>query len=398
MLNEKINGSEFLETSRKKSNYFTRKRNLRFPTLCLFLLETVRECLSVAFLKFTNKIEEDISMTQQSLSDARDKIRWEAFEELSQDTGDLAYTGYYETWEGYRLWAVDGTKLALPNVPSLRKLFGDEKGSPTAQGSILYDVLNYTVFDAHIEPLAVDERTLAKRHIDAIAKRLHGGRDLIIFDRGYPSEELIDCLETKNIKYLMRVRRKFNTSIDAITGNEGFVQIGRHTVRVIKVVLDTGEVETLLTNLEEDFDFKKLYYCRWGVETEYDVLKNTLEIENFSGRTETAIRQDFYAHIIASNLLAASYWEAQDIVDKTRNANAENTHQYKVNVSQAAGILKIYLVMAILAETDEQRERILTQMHKRIAKASVPVRLGRSVTRKKNNRRSKFAHNRKSNL
>jgi IS4 transposase len=62
-----------------------------------------------------------------------------------------------------------------------------------------------------------------------------------------------------------------------------------------------------------------LYYLRWGVEIEYDVLKNTLEIENFSGRTETAIRQDFHIHIIASNMLAASFWEAQETVDREHN-------------------------------------------------------------------------------
>ena len=69
------------------------------------------------------------------------------------------------------------------------------------------------------------------------------------------------------------------------------------------MILDTGEVEVLLTNLTENFDFKHLYFLRWGVEIEYDVLKNALEIENFSGRTETAIKQDFYAHIIASTKL-----------------------------------------------------------------------------------------------
>ena len=67
--------------------------------------------------------------------------------------------------------------------------------------TLLYDVLNHTVFDAHIEPLAVDERTLAKRHIDALAAHMNSGKDLIISDRGYPSEEMIDYYETNNIKY-----------------------------------------------------------------------------------------------------------------------------------------------------------------------------------------------------
>lgn len=398
MINSEVNSQEFLERARKKATDFTRKRNLSFSLLCLFLLRTVRECLFIAFTKFTENITETISMTEQSLSEARNKIRWEAFAELSGKVGGLAYSGYYETWNGYRLWAIDGTKIALPNIPSLREQFGNEKGSPMARGSILYDVLNYTIFDAHIEPLAVDERTLAKRHVDALKKGMNDGKDLIISDRGYPSEDMIDYYESNNIKYLMRVRRKFNADVDAVTGNEGFVKIGKYTVRVIKVILDTEEIEVLLTNLTENVDFKGLYFCRWGVEKEYDVLKNALEIENFSGRSETAIKQDFYAHIIASNLLVASYWEAQEIVNAERNENTENKREYKVNVSQSAGILKSYIVRAILAKTGREREQLLVEMHERMARAVVPIRPNRIVPRKKNNRVSKFKHNKKSNL
>jgi len=398
MINDEVNSQEFLENTRRQATDFTRKRKLSFPLLCLFLLRTVRECLSIAFAKFAENIGGTISMTEQSLSEARNKIRWEAFAGLSGKVGRLAYSGYYETWNGYRLWAIDGTKIALPNIPPLRSQFGDEKGSPMARGSILYDVLNYTVLDAHIEPLAVDERVLAKRHVDALKKGMNGGKDLIINDRGYPSEDMIDYYELNNMKYLMRVRRKFNADVDAVTGNEGIVKIGKHTVRVIRVALHTGEIEVLLTNLTEDVDFKELYFRRWGVEKEYDVLKNALEIENFSGQSETAIKQDFYAHIIASNLLVASYWEAQEVVSAERNENTKNRHEYKVNVSQSAGILKNYIVRAVLAKTERERVKLLAEMHERMARSVVPIRPNRNVPRKKNNRVSKFKHNRKSNL
>ena len=132
---------------------------------------------------------------------------------------------------------------------------------------------------------------------------------------------MINFCESHGLFYLMRVRNKFNLDVDNQKENDGYVQIGEHKARVIKVTLDTGEIETLLTNLTENFNFKELYFVRWGVEKAYDVLKNTLEIENFSGRTETAVRQDFHIHIIASNMLAASFWEAQEIVDAERNAD-----------------------------------------------------------------------------
>ena len=141
-----------------------------------------------------------------------------------------------------------------------------------------------------------------------------------------------------------------------------------------------------------------MYYLRWGVEIEYDVLKNTLEIENFSGRTETAIRQDFHIHVIASNMLAASFWEAQEIVDKERNADNTNKYEYKVNVSQAASVLRDYLIPAILVDNPRKRKQLLKKMHRIMADSVIPVRPDRVVPRKKNNRKAKFHLNRKPNL
>jgi hypothetical protein len=351
MLDKDIKSAGFLEISRKRANDFTRKRKLPFAKLCLFLLGTVHECLSVAFRRFTEKIGETITMTEQSLSEARNKIRWEAFAELSKNISSFAYTGSYDRWNGYRLWGIDGTKFALPNYPHLSEHFGNEKGSPMARGSVLYDLLNYTVFDGQIESLDIDERTLAKRHLSSLVERLEITKELVIFDRGYPSEEMIDFCVKNGLFYLMRVRNKFNLDVDKQENNDGCVQIGWHKVRVIKVVLDTGETETLLTNLTENFDFKELYFKRWSVEKEYDVFKNTLETENFSGNTETAIRQDFHIHVIASNMLAASFWEAQEIVDAERNSDDENKYEYIVNTAQAAAAMRDYLILAIIAVT-----------------------------------------------
>jgi len=400
MLEREVKSAKFLEAGRKKQSDFTRKRKLPFWKICVFLIGIVHECLSVAFRRFGEKIGEETRISEQALSEARNKIKWEAFGGLSEKISSFAYTGSYDRWKGYRIWAADGTKFALPNYPELAELWGNEKGSPMARGSILYDVLNYTVFDGQIEPLKIDERTLAKRHLTALCERIGESKDkeLVIFDRGYPSEDMIDFCEKNGLFYVMRVKSKFNLAVDSQKGNDGYVQIGRHKVRVVKVVLDTGEVETLLTNLTGNFNFKELYFMRWGVEKEYDVLKNTLEIENFSGRTETAIRQDFHIHIIASNMLAASFWEAQEIVDKERNSDDSNKYVYVVNAAQAAAAMRDYLILAVLASSPRKRSAIFKKMHRVMADAVIPVRPDRIVLRKKHNRKSKFHLNSKPNL
>jgi hypothetical protein len=71
--------------------------------------------------------------------------------------------GELKRWHGFRLLAIDGSKINLPNDPELRKYFGSSGAgniSPCAQGSILYDIENDLVLDARIEPMESDERTL----------------------------------------------------------------------------------------------------------------------------------------------------------------------------------------------------------------------------------------------
>ena len=45
-----------------------------------------------------------------------------------------------------------------------------------------------------------------------------------------------------------------------------------------------------------------MYHWRWGHETFYLMLKGRLELENFSGRTVEAIRQDVQAAVLLANL------------------------------------------------------------------------------------------------
>ena len=78
-------------------------------------------------------------------------------------------------------------------------------------------------------------------------------------------------------------------------------------VRFITVRLDTGELEVLATSLLDETAypteaFPELYHMRWGIETYYGQLKGRLDLENWSGKTEEAVRQDFQAMVFLCNL------------------------------------------------------------------------------------------------
>ena len=57
------------------------------------------------------------------------------------------------------------------------------------------------------------------------------------------------------------------------------------SVRIIRIKLDSGNTEYLLTNLMEDrFDIallKKIYHMRWGIETSFRYLKYNVGLNYF---------------------------------------------------------------------------------------------------------------------
>jgi hypothetical protein len=302
-----------------------------FKKLVYFMLSMIRESTQNALERFLGKTGEDTHMSQQAFSLARQKIKWQAFRKMFDHVVEACYSeeDEIERWNGCRLSAVDGSQYALPNDEPLRKYFGTSgKGgtSPTGQGSMLYDILNDIVMDARIEPMSCDERELAMRHVKRLCRMesFREWKELIVFDRGYPSYDLIRGLLERKIHYVMRVREKFSTAIDALGLGDHRVELVQGTertpVRVLKFPLPSGIIETLVTDIRDTAygaeAFKELYFKRWPVETKYDMLKKKLEIENFSGRLVDNIRQDFFATMVLTNLATDLSGEAQEIMNK----------------------------------------------------------------------------------
>jgi hypothetical protein len=307
-----------------------------FKKLVYFMLSMIRESSQNALERFFAKNGEGISMSQQAFSEARQKIKREAFREMFDHTVTTHYSYEAERRNGLRIYAVDGSKPALPNDKPLAEYFGRfGSGSPTAQGSVLYGILNDLVVDAQIEPIAGGEQVPALKHIHHLAglESFEEWKELVIFDRGYPSFSLIHTLFGLKIHYLMRVRKKFSTVIDGLGRGDHVIELengGRRLeVRVIKFRLPSGEIETLITDVMEKKygtkTFKRLYFKRWPVETKYDEVKKKLEIENFSGRLVDNIRQDFFAAMVLTNIAADFFQEAQESLD---NGQEKKNNKY----------------------------------------------------------------------
>jgi hypothetical protein len=394
MANKIINDVTFMLENRLKSTYFTRTtEKMDFKDLITFALNLVKKTIQIELDSYFRNIKgAKITMTKQAYSQARQKISPNAFRTLDKAIIEWYYQEEYKTFMGYRLLAIDGTVMQLNNSERLREAFGYAQNVSMdvarASSGGVYDLENDMMITSKITHYLVGERELAVELIEQL-KDLSKKDDLILFDRGYPSTDLIKYLEKNRIKYLMRVSTGFLKAIYQTTEPDSIIDIksGREKlrIRVIKLMLDSGIEEILITNLmEESLDiegFKQLYFKRWGIEVKFGELKSRLQIENFTGDTKIAVEQDFYASIYLSNMAALAKQDAnQEIKEKNECKNLK--YEYKVNTNILIGKLKDDFIKALLEDNAEKRKKMINKIMQDIKKNTIPIRPGRSYERK----------------
>lgn len=152
-------------------------------------------------------------------------------------------------------------------------------------------------------------------------------------------------------------------------------------MRLVKIELDSGEIEVLLTSLTNQQevsieDLKELYGLRWGVETAFSALKHKTEFENFSGKSIRVIEQDYYAKIFILNYAALLIQPVDELL-----ANKPKTkYTHKVNRNEALARLKYAVIDLFLFGNISKAIQKLTEAFKAFTE---PIRLGRKFKRPK---------------
>jgi hypothetical protein len=163
---------EFCERNKKSREDFTRKWKMPFAGIMLTIINIISGTVQNAVYKFVDEAKKKIKcekITQQSFSDARAKIKWEAFEEIFGASAEEFYEdGEYRRYEGYRLFGIDGSHLQLPNLPEIRKEFGENNGCAMGNMTVIYDLLNLVTASAGIYKYSVGERESARELIKKI--------------------------------------------------------------------------------------------------------------------------------------------------------------------------------------------------------------------------------------
>jgi len=417
---EELTIQETIEKGRLVPFAYTRKGKIGFEKMAQFILNKRGMSLEMEIDNFKNIFGEKWEkVTKSAICQQRKYFNPIVFKDLHKKYIIRTYDNPedYETYKGYLIFAIDGMDIELPNTEKIREEFGHSKGrtgqrtAARATTSSIYDVVNNMMIDSQIAKYNTSERELAKINIEEMLTSLGDQKKVIIFDRGYPSLELIHFLDVIGVKYLIRVGSKsYNKEINSMQTNDEIVGIkitksrlrrvkataDRVALEVAKEVksrfvkyqLDTGETEVLLTNLEaEEFNTEEigeLYYKRWKIELAYDIAKNKLSIENISGQSRIVVEQEFYAQMFLLNIAEDIRKEANRKVRKTKEKGYK--YDYKPNMNILIGKLRerfILLSISICLNNDEESHRMYNELIDEISKSVVPIRENRKNSREK---------------
>lgn len=408
-IRDKIQSKELKEKGRKNLKDFTRKRKMDFEKLIHYILNKKGLCTNMEINNFFNKINEDTDMSAQALLDQRLKLNPEVFVDLNNEYLQGFYEEYkytdVKTYKGYILKAIDGSDFELPNTNKIREKYGQVSSKsgetiPRSSVSMCYDLLNEYILDVVPEKYRTSEIEMAKKHIQKDQEISKGYKSIYVMDRNYVSLEFMIYLKQNKIKFVSRLQKGYyEKEIKAIKNKDEIVEI-EHTkyrmekrafndqnlrdiakkekstsARIIKYILNTGEIEYLITNIK-DLSYEEIveiYNKRWGIETMYYSLKSKLQIEKFTSSNKTIIEQDLFAGVLVYNMVQTMKNEATEEIDQKKYK-----HEMKVNENIAIGLFKNEMIYIMLEENDDERVKRYDKLCRKILKYRIPIRKDRN--------------------
>ncbi len=339
-LRAKLRAPDFLARHRVRPEDFTRQRQLTFPRLMLFILQQTIKSVQRHLHEFLNELahgELFDPVTPGAVTHARAKLKDSAFIELNRDCVlPVVYHSEHPVrrWHGHRLLGIDSSLVRLPDSAELGQTFGwkealNQQGAtgtryPEARLSVVYDLLNRVGVDTRLEPSTTGEVALA---MEQVVEHLQPG-DVEINDRGFTGFVYLALIVQREVDFISRCSTgSFLAAQELFRSNRAnqSKRVWLHAppdqkrecqrlglplklkVRFVSLRLPTGELEVLVTSLWDEpayptEEFLTVYHWRWGHETFHLMLKGRLELENFSGRTTEAVRQDVQAAVLLANL------------------------------------------------------------------------------------------------
>ncbi len=401
------------EKYRRNAVDFTRDRCFTFPSLAIAILKDRARSAQDRIIRL---FEEGAfggypsCPTASAFYQARSKLVPTFFKDWASLVTDDFYAishpvDLVKKFHGRLLWTIDCSYLNLPDSTETRDAYNVHRnsvpGSETIQGltSFAYDVLNDFPVSTSLGKVQFESNFIADHHAAILDHK-----PIIIYDRGYANYDTIAQTLIANADFVIRcplsqtfkVVEEFLVSdaIDEIfplypQKNKRRLTIKRDwplvvEVRLVKIVLDDGTIEVLLTSLldREEFpyhEFKWLYGKRWGVETCFFRFKVQLEVECFSSGKAWNINQDFHATVFLQ-VLESIINKVHDHETLAMSKVKRLKHEYHVNKAIAYSSISLHLVRLFLRD-QMALDASLAAIQKEVRLCASPIRPGRHYSR-----------------
>jgi hypothetical protein len=234
---------------------------------------------------------------------------------------------------------MDGTTLRTHDTADHREHFGAQlyasgtvASYPQVRGVTLTALPTHLIYSAVFGPYSTNEMLYAKQLVDDIPDE-----SLTVFDRGFLSAEILCALTGAGTERHFIIPAKSNTKWEALEDNANDTLVRMRVspqarakrpelpefweARAITVVDSQGRQRILLTSLRDrrrykPADIAACYERRWGIETSYRELKQTMLGTALTLRSKTVegVYQEIWGTLIAYNLIRLEIAKAALVV------------------------------------------------------------------------------------
>jgi hypothetical protein len=418
-LNISIEDEEIIRQYKDANTSFTRDRVFTFKVLLSFLMHNLQKGLQREIALFAEAIQSEggsiPEVSKAAFCKARQKLKPAVFTELSKVTCQTFYgSDEVQLWNGYRLIGIDGSTVELPNSKEIQEKYGvfkyrkDGKAICMGRTMMMYDTLNHMTLQGSLDKMEESETSMLWKALPEVDLKEN---DLLIFDRYYASHLLFFYLQKRGVQFCFRMKKNWWKVVETFynSGKESGVvnlelpakdkaeaeRLGitkkKIKVRLVRIELESGETEILLTTLvnEELFTpahLKEVYGLRWPIEESYKTFKHKVCIENFSGKSEKAVLQDFYVKIFIMNMTAVAVRPINEALKK-QSVKVKYVHQ--VNFIEAIATMKKAVVSFFVTGKIAQA---IKRVVRRLSNITEPIRPGRKFKRNHQPKRKHYTN------
>ena len=323
-------------------------------------------------------------------------------------------------FRGFRLLAIDGTALTLPDDERLHQHFGRPKNAKRRRAAPQARMVMLTLPTVRI-PIAYEVSPLANSELE-LAKRLMGHlrrRDLLLMDRGFVSYGLFWQIQQRGAYFGTRLKKDIKyKKLRQLGPKDWLVQWTpkdsrgqwKHLprsipLRVIHYQIPGFRSSAILTNVldpqrlsredwvrlasdcQENGKLKPgLYHRRWEIETTYFELKETLQLKSLRSRTPASLQYELAGRVVYYLLIR---WLI------VRAAEKHGLDPLRISFTGSVRELEQMRVALITSSPAWVARVLLPRLLDRMASHLVPLRPGRYYPRLNDTRAKNKGHGRK---